>query len=244
MQFEAIACPSCGAPLRFDTAATVAACIYCDMPVRVVRNESGGAALQPDEALDAERVSKIKELLLASRKADAMALYCSAKPNATEAEATRAISDYERTIVYRTISRKSLISRRGMVFNFGSFALTVGAVALAIMRPNLVVLGVIVAILAGLFFLAGFPILLRSLRYLSAERGEATLLHHAQVGSQGSINIYNLHLRVTPKQGEVFEAELPLPLRAPTFEKIRSKGRFVVKFFPSQPDTVVFNGHV
>src|SRR5205085_2722939 len=94
MPVEALNCPKCGAPLPPFGDHTVAICVYCNSNVRLKPGPTGqpeAAALTAEE-MPAGVMARIKELVAAGQRAEAVKLYqqhAGVEPAAAEAAVDR-----------------------------------------------------------------------------------------------------------------------------------------------------------
>jgi len=226
--------------MRDDSAVSV--CVYCRAPL-TVRDEDGRIRLTEDRAIDAEAVSRIHELLHAGQREQAIALYREETGVDGEA-AAKAVDGYASSITNRTV-------RGGTVNRIGWLAIGVGFLLLAA-GVGLLVGGIGHWLLGGGVLAIGLlPILLfaapalRTLRYLGASVGEATILRCAYIGKgAGDAYAYQLHLRIEGPDDSAFETEQTFPVSGSGREKIHEGRRFLVKYFEGQHDSVLFYRHV
>ncbi|MEI8258440.1 MAG: hypothetical protein WCJ30_22415, partial [Deltaproteobacteria bacterium] len=83
---------------------------------------------------------------------------------------------------------------------------------------------------------------LRTVRYLSASAGTATILRHAVIGRANGVVSYRLLLEVRDPSGATFRAEKPFPVAEANVSRITEGRQFRVKYFAGDPSSVVFAG--
>ncbi|CAN5495817.1 hypothetical protein BH09MYX1_BH09MYX1_18370 [soil metagenome] len=86
---------------------------------------------------------------------------------------------------------------------------------------------------------------LKTVRYLGATKGEATIVRQALIG-KNSADVYSFLLLIDVRDpaGSTFRTELAFPASATGAKKITEGRRFKVKFFPGDPQSVVFAGMI
>lgn len=220
-----------------------AVCVYCSVPLLVSRDATGHGTLSRDTDLDESEVETIKGLVAEGRRADAVALYQRSKQGATAQEAGEAIDGYTFNIVRRS-TQQATMATRGFVFVGLSTVGVVGGIALAIRFPDVAMLGIIVSLIFALWLWILLPGFFRTIRYLSAAVGEATILRHAHIGQIAHVHSFLLHMRVAAADGSTFETEIALPVSEQRKHRIHDGRRMLVKYFPGQPDSVVYHGDV
>lgn len=78
LRAESIQCPRCGAPLPLPSGATAVICAYCNASIRVELPVAGAAGARPTltmQAIAPDVVEQVKQLVLAGKRPDAIALY-------------------------------------------------------------------------------------------------------------------------------------------------------------------------
>jgi hypothetical protein len=129
MPVEALNCPKCGAPLPPFGEHTVAICVYCNSNVRLKPGPAGQpeAATLSAEELPAGVVARIKELVAAGRRTEAIKLY--GEHAAVDAAAAEAAVDQLTKLTVFRLTRQMPLNWLGTFMGAVPIALTaIGAV--------------------------------------------------------------------------------------------------------------------
>ncbi len=238
---EALLCPRCGAPLAVREETTIVLCIYCNTSLRVASAAPGASRTVEARPLGESDVARVKELLALGRREDAVGTYqAAAQCDGAEAEAT--IAAWSTQLVVGTMSH-SMMGAFGISILVFALALTFGGVA-GVTVLDLPTAPAVAAITVGaLITLVMMRSAVRTLRYLAASSGTATILRHVFVGKYGSILSYRLLLEVRSASG-AFQTDVLLPVGEASVAKIQPGYRFRVRFFPGDPSSVIFAGRV
>jgi hypothetical protein len=239
---EALKCPTCGGPVRVRAGESLTICLYCNGALKIARPESGAAAVEVDPTIPGETIDRIKDLIVRGRRADAVALYRDAarcEPAAAEA----AIETYVRSAVADTIFAGTL-NAGGVVLYVAALAF-VAAGVVAFVRDLLPTIACVVLVGFGAINLLVLTrAALKTLRYLAATRGQATILRHALIGKHGNVSSFLMLIDVREPSGATFQTEIAFPASKTGAEKVRVGRRFHVKYFPRDPKSVVFDGNL
>ncbi len=242
MPVEAHQCPSCGAPLQVADQKVATVCIYCNSALVVTRDAAGHGELTKDADVDEETVERIKGMLLAGEREQAIALFQEKTSRARDV-AVDAIDEYAAHIVQKAAFSGTLNSF-GLMLLLTGMAIAGGSIYLAITSPSMALLAIVGMLIGGVqMYMLGGPGL-RTLRYLGATVGEARVLRHAYIGRMRHIHSYRVLVEVTGPDGEAFQTEYPFPVGETGRAKMRDGLIFQVKYFPGRPDSVVFHGHL
>lgn len=105
MHVHHLTCPNCGAPLPLEAAQRLALCAYCNTSVRVVADPSapGPTRLAADN-VPRPIVEQVKQLVVAGRHDDAVALYAQ-HAGVPPAEADTAVKQLITPLLFRLTSR-------------------------------------------------------------------------------------------------------------------------------------------
>lgn len=234
-------CPNCGAPLHPGPNHTLTICIYCNSSVRI-QPEEGRPQANVETALASEDMTRIKELLLAGRAAEAQQLYRE-KTSTSPDEAQQAVTNLRQQISFSIIRNQTLTT----------YGITLAA---------LFTLLLMVSILAGLsgrlagwlaFLLAGaaalqlwffLPGLRTTLEFLPGKTARARILKTATIGSvklrNQQVNTLKLLVEVQPENEPVFEAELLSAARQASLYKAQPGREIEVKYLPQNPSRLIF----
>lgn len=254
-----VTCPTCGAPLRLSPGQRHVICIYCDSSLFVQEIAPASDQCAPGVALTAEAVSKedvarIKALVLAGRRDDAVALYEKAA-GVPRAEAMKAVYELMIPTVWAQMRRMPL-NAFGFLLYFvligASGALAVWAFVAGLASPVFFVL----AALAGLVclrFVASFGVKLASTYVASLGLpGRGRVLKRALIdagpGDRPRDGVTAIVLfEVTPADGSApFVDEESFLLRAASLDKLAPGNVVPVRFdrartrvFPVSPIQVL-----
>ena len=251
MEIESLSCPSCGAPLTLPGGATAAICHYCNSALRArpsSASSSSGAAREPtvvtaDRSIATAAIARIKQLLLLGKRADAVALYeDAAHCDRTTAEAT--VDAYAVDAVWSTLAAGRL-NAAGMAVYACATVMLASGLSLGVIGsvPWLPAAGMAVLGLAWMLFFGRRA--LRTLHYVSATAGTATVVRFAFIGKDGrDDSLFRLLLDVRDPCGSTFRAELPLVLGAAHAAAIAQGHRLRVKYFLGHPTSMTYDGEL
>ncbi len=241
-RIEALACPGCGAPLHPQAGRTLTVCLYCGATVRVQLLDEAPAQLAVERQLAPADLETVRKQLAAGRSDSAQALYRQLT-GADEAEALAAIEDLGRQAALTVIFRQ-LLNPLGLLLGLAGLA----GLGLALAGwgsgwlPGWLALLVGGAAALHLTFMAR-P-MLTTLRYLPAPIAPAMILKLAPIGTlkQAGADVYTFRalLEVQPETAAAFQAEIPLAVRETSLAKARAGATVRVKYFPGDPESVIF----
>lgn len=245
-----VACPACGGPVSVASGATQALCHYCNTILRVAvaaTSAAAGAAqasapvVTADASVTPETVARVKQALLAGKRDEAIDLYAR-EASVDRAAAETAIDGLAQDEAYRTLRQGRLVPV-GMFLALALAAMLVGGpvgLAMGLLTTGLG-LGAGALGLLGMFWLG--PSAVRTIRYVAATAGTATVVRSAFIGKNGpGDSFFRLLVDVRDRSGATFRVERPIVLR-PGHEKDAQAGAsFKVKFFPGRPDSVLYDG--
>ena len=237
---EALKCPTCGGPVRLRGQETLTLCLYCNGALKITRAAAAAPSVEVDASVPAETVDRIKELILQGDRAGATALYQqTARCDAAAADA--AIETYVRAAVNASIFSSTLNAFGVFLYVVGLALIAGGLVVMAReLAPKLV--GVLMIALGVVNTLVLTKPALKTLRYIGATRGEATILRRALIGRNGDVSTFLLLLSVRDPSGATFVTEAPFPARQSAADKVQVGRRFHVKYLPNDPKSVTFAG--
>lgn len=242
VQIEALTCPTCGAPVSIRGTDTLTLCIYCNGALRIHRPAAGPTELAADMSLSRDATARIKDLITVGKRAEAVALH-QAETHCDRVTSEAAIDAYVTRIVTDSIF-SSTLNGVGIAMYLGAFALVVGGIALGVSGTAPWFVAVVLAVFGGLHLLALWKVALRTVRYLSASAGTATILRHAVIGRAKGVVSYRLLLEVRDSSGATFRAEKTLPVPEARVSRITEGRQFRVKYFAGDPSSVVATGKV
>lgn len=245
MRLETLNCPKCGAPLHPEAGQTLTLCLYCNSAVRMAAAPAAaGTAASPtvEQELPAEDLEAVKKLMLAGRRAEALAAYRQ-MTGADEAAAAAVVENLGRQLTAATLYRQLLRPVGFVIVAALAAGLVLVAAGWLIGWLNAwLALGLAALLLWQLVFF--FPPLVRTMRYWGASLAEAVTLKLAPIGvfkkSGEDIFAFRVWLEVRPAEGAPFRAEIQLPVRESNLERAREGARLRVKYFPGDPDSVIF----
>jgi hypothetical protein len=227
-------CPICGAPLDVTATQASALCIYCRARVHIEHPSSGAPRASQTATISEADLAEIQRLLMDGKRDEAVEKYRSLAGCAPD-EAARAIESlFVRKVFFAAINRQ-ILSPSGVAGALASTAVLGGAIvggALGTVPAALAWLGGIVA-----FVFLPIRASKKTLAYLGAERGVATLKKVVWLGEENHIHAFRALVDVAPGRGSPFVAEMALLAR--TRSKVREGERIKVKFFSGRPDSVV-----
>ena len=251
MDLEPLSCPSCGAPLSVPVGATAAICHYCNGALRVhASNASTGLATTPgptvvaaDPSITPGAIARIKQLLLLGKREEAVALY-QAESHGDRPTAETTIDAYAADAAGSTLEAGRL-NAAGMGMSACAVLLLAGSVVLR-------AVGIVSWAVAGgmalpslLWVLLTGRRALRTVRYLSATPGTATVVRFALIGKDPQQDtLFRLLLDVRDSAGSTFRAEIPLVLGPAHAAAMKEGHRLRVKFFPGVPNSVLYDGEL
>ncbi len=240
---EALKCPTCGGPVRLRGDETLTLCVYCNGALKVNQAAAGASAtVEVDPNVDGATVDRIKKLILEGKRDEATALYREAT-KCDAATATGVIDTYVRAAVNSTILASTL-NGFGVFLYLLALGLVGGGITTFVLDQLPHWASVVMILLGALQLLVFTKPMLRTLRYLGATRGEATILRFARIGENVDVTSFLMLITVREPQGATFETEVTLPAGKEAAAKMRNGRRFWVKYFPGQPGSVIFAGKI
>jgi hypothetical protein len=248
---QLLSCPSCGAPLSVPAGALATLCHYCNCSLRVSAGESASGSspassaaplVTVDTSIAPATIARIKAVLLLGKRDEAVAMYENeARCDRPSAEAT--IDAYTMDAAASMVLG-GRITAAGMAIYMGAIALAMSAIVLATL--GLVPWGIatVVVLIGAAWTLLFTGRALRTLRYLRATVGAATVVRFALIGHDNSNSLFRLLLDVHDPSGSTFRVERSL-LLGPAHAALTKEGhRFRVKYFGSDPESVVYDGEL
>lgn len=242
MRLESLNCPNCHAPLNYSSGQTLCICLYCNSTIRIHHD-----TLQPeaktDTTVSAADMAEIKELVLAGQMATAVQRYQQIA-KCSQSEAQTAVTNLSNQISFTTL-RQQQLSRGGFIFFVLVLVGLIWAVFAGLTGSAHPVLAIAVAAFALLYIALFGKGFLVSLRYLRAAKGMATVQHLTRISTSHSGNrsfhLFRIIVEVQPEAGSPFLAEMMLPVRDRSLDKLHQGTRFGVKYLPGDEDSVIFN---
>lgn len=262
-------CPNCGAPLPVDEAALsgerIAICLYCDLPA-LLRPERGsttvlrapapsGAQPSASEEAAAELGRRVKELVLAGRWQEAVALYAE-RTGTSEADAGAAIEQISRRLpgMFK-ILRQAPVEPWGWLLALIPLGAAAAALAVGIAKALGGNRAFIVLAAAGLALLllllrSLLPKLLSTLIFRFGPEGRGTVLRRALISStfvkDGVVCLVHFGVQPLAAGEPAFEDEQALVIRPASVEKLQPGnvvrvryGRRSQRVFPIAPIEVL-----
>lgn len=241
---EALKCPTCGGPVRVAATETITICLYCNGALKIARPEAGDARVEVDASIPEATIATIKDLVLHGKKVEAATLYRETA-KCDQAAADAAIASYVTSAVADVIM-SGTFNAIGMLLYPMSFVVFGAGIYLHHRTESdpLKVLSFVLIAFGVLNVIVLTKGALRTIRYFSATRGEATILRHALIGKNGDVSSFMMLLQVREPSGATFETEVAFPASKTGTEKVRVGRRFHVKYFPGNPKSVVFAGNI
>ncbi len=234
-------CPNCGAPLQVEERRTRTVCLYCNSTVRI--QPDGSKAAEVENTLVEADMQALKRFLLSGRREDAIQLYLEST-GAGEAAAREAIEGLERQVSV-DVMRNQQLTGKGIWYVVLYCVVFLAAVVAGLAGQIHPLVALALAAFTAWQFWVLFPSIRLSLRFRNAVRAPATILKAAQVGETkvrgGRVYAMKLLVEVHPPEGTSYQAELLLPVRETSLERVQPGGQFHVKYLPEDPKLIVFD---
>ena len=242
---QATPCPTCGAPLRLQGAGALSlVCHYCNTPLRITAERAEGAqTVAADPTLSREAIARIKELLMSGSRGAAVEMYAREAKCEPKA-ASDAIASWIDTEAFAAVQRARL-NALGVMATFVSVAVIVAGLVLGLQGEvpawaawTMGAVGLLLAFMT----VPRFP---RTVRYLGATKTTATIVRSAFVGpTTYDKRFFHLLLQVREPSGATFEVERAMVFWPRQVGAITVGRVMRVKYFPGDPQSVVYEGDV
>lgn len=242
MRLESLNCPNCHAPLDYSPGQTLCICLYCNSTIRI-HHDAPQPEATTEKEVSAADMAEVKELVLAGQMDTAVNRYQQIA-HCSQEEAQTAVTNLSNQISFTTL-RQQQLSRGGFIFFVLVLAGLVWALFAGLTRSVHPVMAIAVAGFALLYIALFGKGFLVSLRYLRAAKGVATVQHLTRISTSHSGNrsfhLFRIIVEVQPETGSPFLAEMLLPVRDRSLDKLHQGTRFGVKYLPGDEDSVIFN---
>lgn len=241
-KIEALDCPNCGAPLDVKQGETFTVCLYCDSSIRIYSDKDEEQKPVPHTEVPAEVINKVKELILAGKKQEAIDLYIKESGISAE-DSKKAVEQISRNITNRILLERPL-SVKGtfllilfiIVFWFTGYQAVIAAVNSGFLK----ILVWVLFIFSGLSILSITRTVITSIKYLPGKWTEARIIKFVRIGERKNLVIFRLLLEVLPPAGEQsFRVSTNLPVSSENLKLISEGSLIMVKYLPKDKSSVI-----
>jgi xanthosine utilization system XapX-like protein len=253
MQLESLNCPNCGGPLRVEPQQTLSLCLYCNTSIRITRADPAQNPAPPALSLQSvananvvEVVTKVKQLLLDGRRAEAITLYRE-RADVSAQEAEGAVNGLYNTLAFGILGGQPL-SPLGWLYL--GLAVVIGILGvlwgLRLITAGSTLSGVAVIALAVGFAALNLAVFGRgipaSILVLFGQPAEATVLKVSRIGemkgwSQGYLA--RLWLEMRPGIGAAYRVEINGAISPASFAKLHPGAVIAVRCSAGDPKRVI-----
>ncbi|MCB9133777.1 MAG: hypothetical protein H6636_00010 [Anaerolineales bacterium] len=240
---HALNCPNCGAPLTDQSGQELWLCIYCHSLIRVAADET---APQPavEKTVSEAEMAEIKKMLAEGKREAARVTYQQIA-QVTPEEAEKVVETMFKEYAFGVVRRQQLngigIALAGLFVV--AVVLSLGAWVTGALHPAWA--GIIAGFSAlNLFVFSGG--IFTTIKYLGAPKAKATIQHYTQTGKVhlrgGAVYTYKVLLEVHPEGKASFQDTMIVPAREKNLAKIHQGAVIWVKYKPTQPGSLLFDG--
>lgn len=231
-------CAQCGAPLPVSAGDAFLLCVYCNTAHRLTAPH--GEVRAESSAVAKVEVARVRDLIGRGRREEAIAVYLRAAA-CSRAEAEAVIAAWGAQLA-RATPMRGILSGLGWAIVLAALSLLGGGAA-ALATDSTTAPVAVPTVVVGLSFTLLFVApLFRTLRYLFAARGTATIVRHALIGRATASVVHRMLIDVQGSSGPSFRTEVTMHARANA--KVFAGRRFRVKYFVGRPSSVIFTGKV